>query len=91
MSMIEFRREHALGMQKARTAAQRVAEEMEREFGMTAEWDGDVLRFSRTGVSGEMVVAEDHVELRAKLGFLLSAFKGRIEETLHQNFDDYFG
>ena len=91
MSTIEFKREHALGLKKAKAAAQRVADEMEREFGMAYEWDGHVLRFSRTGVSGEMVVGKDHVELNAKLGFLLSAFKGRIEETLHRNFDEYFG
>jgi hypothetical protein len=29
--------------------------------------------------------------LTAELGFLLSAFKGRIEEQIHRNFDEYFG
>lgn len=91
MSTIEFRRDHALGVKRARAAAQRVADEMAREFGMTHEWDGHVLRFSRTGVSGELVIGKDHVALNATLGFLLSAFKGRIEETLHRHFDAYFG
>jgi putative polyhydroxyalkanoate system protein len=91
MSKIDFRRDHALGMKKARVAAQRVADEMEREFGMTSEWDGNVLRFTRTGVSGELVVQKNHVELHAQLGFLLSAFKTRIEDQLHRNFDEYFG
>jgi hypothetical protein len=50
-----------------------------------------VLRFQRTGVSGELVVQRAHVEVHAKLGFLLAAFKGRIEETIHRNFDEYFG
>jgi putative polyhydroxyalkanoate system protein len=90
MATIELKRDHTLGMKKARAAAQRVADEMEREFGMTSEWDGDVLRFERTGVHGELVVGRNHVELHAKLGFLLSAFKGRIEETIHRNFDEYF-
>ncbi|MFM1990628.1 MAG: hypothetical protein RJA99_3585 [Pseudomonadota bacterium] len=91
MSTIDFKRDHALGLKKAKAAAQRVADEMEREFGMAHEWEGNVLRFSRTGVSGEMTIGKDHVELHAKLGFLLSAFRGRIEETLHRNFDEYFG
>ncbi|HYF58645.1 MAG TPA: polyhydroxyalkanoic acid system family protein [Burkholderiaceae bacterium] len=91
MATIEFSREHALGLKKARAAAQRVAEEMEREFGMTSEWDGDVLLFRGSGVDGELAVSRTHVELRAKLGFLLSAFRGRIEEQLHRNFDEYFG
>jgi putative polyhydroxyalkanoate system protein len=91
MSTIEVKRDHTLGLKKARVAAQRVADEMEREFGMTSEWDGNVLRFTRTGVSGELVVQKSHVELHAKLGFLLAAFKGRIEEQIHRNFDEYFG
>ena len=91
MSTIELKRDHALGLKKAKVAAQRVADEMEREFGMTSEWDGNVLRFTRTGVTGELVVTKSHVELSAKLGFLLSAFRGRIEEQIHRNFDEYFG
>ena len=90
MATIELKRDHTLGLKKARAAAERVAEEMEREFGMSSEWDGNTLRFSRTGVSGELVVQRGHVELTASLGFLLSAFKGRIEETIHRNFDEYF-
>jgi putative polyhydroxyalkanoate system protein len=90
MATIEVKREHTLGLKKAKAAAERVAEEMEREFGMSSEWDGNTLRFSRTGVSGELVVQKGHVELNATLGFLLSAFKGRIEETIHRNFDEYF-
>lgn len=91
MSKIEFKRDHALGMRKAKAAAQRIADEMERDFGMTSEWQGNVLRFNRTGVDGELVVQKNHVEVHAKLGFLLAAFKTRIEDQLHRNFDDYFG
>lgn len=91
MSTIEFRRDHALGLQEARVAAQRVADELERDFGMSCEWEGNVLRFARTGVSGELVVEPEHVALNARLGFLLSTFKPRIEAQLHRNFDAYFG
>jgi putative polyhydroxyalkanoate system protein len=91
MSTIDVKRDHALGMKKAKAAAQRVADEMEREFGMTSTWEGNVLKFERSGVQGELVVEKGHVELHAKLGFLLSAFRGRIEETIHRNFDEYFG
>ena len=91
MSTIEFKRDHALGMEEARVAAERIATELERDFGMTCEWDGNVLRFGRVGVSGELVVEPEHVELHAKLGFLLATFKPRIEEQLHRNFDAYFG
>jgi len=91
MSTIELKRDHTLGLKKARVAAQRVADEMQRDFGMDCEWQGNVLKFTRTGVSGELVVGRGHVEVHAKLGFLLTAFKGRIEDQIHRNFDEYFG
>jgi putative polyhydroxyalkanoate system protein len=91
MSMIDFRRDHALGIEEAMAAAQRIAGELERDFGMSCRWDGNVLHFERTGVSGELVVEPEHVELHAKLGFLLASFKPRIEAQLHRNFDTYFG
>lgn len=90
MSTIELKRDHALGIKKAKVAAQRVADEMEREFGMTCRWEGNVLHFERSGVQGELVVQKNHVALNARLGFLLSAFRGRIEDQIHRNFDDYF-
>ena len=91
MPTIQLQRDHALGLKKAKAAAQPVADEMEREFGMSCEWDGNTLYFERTGVSGELSVSKSHIELTAELGFLLSAFKGRIEEQIHRNFDEYFG
>lgn len=91
MSTIEFRREHHLGPEEARAAAQKVADEMTRDFGLACEWDGDVLRFARAGVSGCMSLQPDGIALTAELGFLYAAFKDRIEAQLHRNFDAYFG
>lgn len=91
MSTIDLQRDHALGLKKAKVAAQKVADEMTREFGMNCHWEGNVLHFERTGVTGQLVVEPKHVSVQAKLGFLLSAFKGRIEDQIHRNFDDYFG
>ena len=91
MSDIRFSRPHSLGRQQARIAAQRVADEMAQSFQMRSQWVGDVLEFSRTGVSGSLSVLDEEIVLEARLGFLLSAFKPRIEERLQANFDDYFG
>ena len=64
---------------------------MGKSFAMTSEWDGDSLRFERAGVSGSLTVSRDRVTLYAQLGGLLVAFRGRIEERLHADFDRYFG
>jgi putative polyhydroxyalkanoate system protein len=90
VSDIKLKRKHGLGLKKARVAAQKVADDLSSEFGMTSEWDGDVLRFNRSGVHGELHVSRDEVHLDARLGLLLSAFKPKIEEHINNNFDRYF-
>ncbi len=47
----------------------------------------DRITFTRTGVSGELRVDADRFELDAKLGFLLGAFKDRIEQEVTKNLD----
>ena len=48
----------------------------------------DEVCFTRSGVSGTLHVTKDKFELNAKLGFLLGAFKSRIESEIVKNLDD---
>jgi putative polyhydroxyalkanoate system protein len=91
MADIEVQRDHALGLKKAKAAAQKVADEMAENFDMESEWEGNTLHFSRSGVSGELTVTKNSVQMNAKLGFLLTAFKPKIEAQIEKNFDEYFG
>ncbi len=90
MSEIHLHRKHKLGLKKAREAAQKVADDMAEAFDMESEWNGNSLHFSRSGVTGLLKVSKDRVVLDAQLGFLLAAFKHRIEERLEKEFDRYF-
>jgi putative polyhydroxyalkanoate system protein len=91
MADIHIHREHTLGLAKARKIAWAWAEQVETEFGMACtvvEGEGsDTVEFTRTGVSGALVVAADHFELQAKLGFLLGAFSKSIEAEITKNLD----
>lgn len=91
MATISLNRKHRLGLKAAKEAARKVAGDLEQAFDMRSEWNGNTLHFARSGVNGQLVVTKDSVSLEAKLGLLLSAFKPRIEEQVHQNFDKYFG
>jgi putative polyhydroxyalkanoate system protein len=46
------------------------------------------VQFARSGVNGTLRVSADHFELDAKLGFLLGAFKERIEGEIVKNLDE---
>jgi len=85
-------REHSLGLHAARKLAFNWAEQVEKEFGMTCTYEEGVLQdevcFNRAGVDGTLVVTHNRFELRAKLGFLVGAFKARIESEIVKNLDE---
>lgn len=91
MSHIRIHREHHLGLAKAREVAYRWAEEAERDLGMSCTYaEGrheDEVSFTRTGAAGTLRVTARSFELDAKLGFLLGAFKDRIEAEIVRNLD----
>jgi putative polyhydroxyalkanoate system protein len=91
MPDIKIHREHSLGLAKARKIAWQWAEEVEKKFDMECtviEGEfSDTVQFTRTGVNGQLVVAADHFDLDAKLGFLLGAFSRTIEGEIQKNLD----
>lgn len=92
MAEIRIRRDHTLGLAKARRIAGKWAEKAEQKFGMECtviEGElSDTVQFKRSGVSGELIVAPDHFDLVAKLGFLLGAFSATIEKEIEGNLDE---
>lgn len=91
MADIHIHREHAFGLAKAREVALQWAEDVERKFDMECTIiqgeTSDTVEFTRAGVKGELIVAADHFELDAKLGFLLGAFSKTIESQIEGNLD----
>lgn len=92
MADIRIHRNHHLGLAKARKIAWNWAEEVEKKFDMdctVVEGEhSDTVEFKRSGVSGQLIVAADHFDLHAKLGFLLGAFSKTIESEITKNLDD---
>ena len=91
MADIRIRRSHQLGLPKARKIAWQWAEDVEKRFEMECTViegkAGDTVEFRRPGVNGRLLVAADHFDLEAKLGFLLGAFSRRIESEIEGNLD----
>jgi putative polyhydroxyalkanoate system protein len=91
MPDIRIHRNHELGLNKAREVAWQWAEEVEKKFDMECTViegeTSDTVEFARSGVSGRLIVAADHFDLDAKLGFLLGAFSKTIEREIEGNLD----
>jgi putative polyhydroxyalkanoate system protein len=92
---IHIRRDHALGLAQARKLAFQWAESAEAKFDMACTYEegktSDLLSFTRSGVNGELRVTQDSFELDARLGFLMGAFKDRIEQEIARNLDELLG
>jgi putative polyhydroxyalkanoate system protein len=92
MPDIHIQRNHQLGLAGARKVAFEWAEQAEQRLDMECTYEEgktrDEVSFTRSGVSGTLLVTKDHFELHARLGFLLGAFKERIEAEIVKNLDD---
>ena len=95
MPDIRIRRDHQLGLAKARKVAWQWAEKVEEKFDMECTVvegeDTDTVEFTRSGCTGTLTVAADHFDLHAKLGFLLGAFAKTIEAEIEKNLDTLLG
>ena len=87
MSDIRIRRSHSKTLDEARKAAEKMAKQLRKDFDLDYAWDGNVLRFERSGVDGELHVTTREVRLEAKLGFLLAFLKPRIEAEVESQLD----
>ena len=92
MPDIRIERPHSLGLPRARKLAFQWAEQVEEQFDMQCTYEEgdrhDEVNFTRSGVTGTLLVAVDHFDLDATLGFLLGVFKSRIEAEIVKTLDD---
>ena len=90
MADIDIRRPHALGLDGAREAADRMAEHLGRKFDLRGAWRGDRFEFERPGVNGFLAITAKDLHLSVSLGFLLKALRGSLEGAIHEELDKLF-
>ncbi|WP_372964641.1 polyhydroxyalkanoic acid system family protein [Marinobacter sp.] len=87
MSVIDIHRAHALDKAHARDAAETLAKDLSQKFDVNYLWEGDLLKFRRSGVKGHLDIAETDLHIRLELGMMLRPFKSRIEQEIHSQLD----
>ena len=91
MPAISIKRRHKLDHKKAKAAAEKVARDLNKRFGLAYEWEGDHIAFERPGLSGSLHVGKTDVRLDVELSFVLFALKGPIEQQINKELDALFG
>jgi putative polyhydroxyalkanoate system protein len=89
MPSIDLRQSHQLPLAEARARVEHVADRMREKFAMDSRWDGDTLRFSRSGVKGVIAVTAQEVTVHAELGLMLSPLKGMVEDEIRRKLAEH--
>ena len=90
MADINIVQTHNLTPERARAAAQEVADKIAREYGLACNWDGDVLRFERSGVNGALTLSGQQAAMEINLGFLMGAFAPSIRDKVTEKMQRVF-
>jgi len=88
--MPEVRIDHStsLSKQEVRDRVDGVMAKIEERFGISGSWNGDTYKFKRSGVDGVAEIADGKVTVVMKLGLLLGAFRGKIENELRSKLEE---
>ncbi len=87
MATIDIRREHNLGIERARKVVDAVAEKIREKIDITATWTDNTLSFQRTGASGKIDVTERDIRVQVDLSLPLRPLKGKIEGKVNEALD----
>ncbi len=87
MSHISIKRVHHATLADAKKVANKVAEKLASEYQLRSNWEGDVLHFDRSGLHGTLAVTAKDMQIDVKLGFLMAAFSGPIQNAMEKQLD----
>ena len=82
MAVIHIERQHELDEDYVREEINQLADRLSNQLCADYKWDKDRLKFSRSGASGFVRQGKGEIEVKIKLGLILTALKGQIEKTV---------
>lgn len=85
MANIHIKRSHTLSHEEARARVEEIAEDLKTKLDADYSWHGDSLRFHRAGASGSIDLGDGFIDLKIKLGMLLTPMKGKIESSIRRH------
>ncbi len=87
MADIDVKRAHGRSVAEARKMAEVLIRKLSQQFEFEHRWEGDTLKFERSGVNGQLDITPSDLHLTAKLGLMLKPLKGRIEKEIQTALD----
>lgn len=88
MSQIHINREHPFSIAEARERVEGLRSKLKAKLGINSQWQGDELLFKGSGATGKITVTEQDIDVKIKLGLLMSALAPTLKEKISQGLDD---
>lgn len=82
--MIDVLRDHSLADDQVRSVVQAMADKLAERFEVVNHWDGDALRFARSGVEGRITLLPGQVRVTAELGFPYSMMQPMVQAEIER-------
>lgn len=90
-TMIDVSRDHSLDDDQVRSVVQAMADKLAERFEVVNHWDGDALRFARSGVEGRITLLPGQVRVTAELGFPYSMMQPMVQAEIERVLEQRLG
>lgn len=94
MAQISINKPHNRSLEEVRSAAERLAQRLDEEYGVDHVWQGDntvTFNCAPKGIKGTLTVGEGDVQLNIKLGLLASMFERTLRNEINTYLDKHLG
>lgn len=88
MSQIHIHREHPLSIEEARERVEVLRGKLKSKLGINSQWQGDELLFKGSGATGKITVSTNNIDIKIKLGLLMSALAPTLKEKITKGLDE---
>ncbi len=86
---MKIERSHKLGKDEAKRRVERIRSDVQAQYGLATSWDGDDLRVSGTGVTGQISVNDQRVLVDVRLGLAMMMMEGPIRTHISAAMDKH--
>ncbi|WP_320044386.1 polyhydroxyalkanoic acid system family protein [uncultured Desulfobacter sp.] len=83
MADININKSHSLEISDARARLEKMAGELQAQYGIKSAWTGNTAILSGTGLKkGRVELTDSVINVQITLGFLAKAMKGKVQEQV---------
>jgi putative polyhydroxyalkanoate system protein len=90
MSRIYIQRDHELDNRTLRKRAERLAKQLQSEFGGNYRWEGNTVHYSYSGgIDARLTLQDADILVDVKLGVLMLMLRKRLQQEIERYLDKH--